>query len=443
MVQVIRRTPQAPKVNKGKQFAEAVQGSLKAYADYDTKIKQDEAVSDYLGFDVSNIDPETRKEIVKQTAKTKARSQYYGGNDPLTQPQPGTFSEQLQSAPVDVQTGETPASEYAGESPGQKIKKLENQVENFQYEEDDDYERPKITKPKQIPIPSRPKLPYTPDQIRKELAINTQNAKVMEDTNANIERRYQDEMKRIQQANQHSEKQAFKQKQYNLDERKYLESIPLKKREEFKKEYDKDKPFIDDITQSYKSWISSDKPRLQQLQSLDSKKIISPTAEVFRETLGIPLGALDDPTSELFQKVSLDMLKGLPESYGNRIMKVEVENFLKTIPSLLNSPNGRRMIISNFLKLGEMKEAYYSAMRNQQINVLDNSKQEYWPLDFQQRVFDQVSPQLNQISKEFSQLGEIKQVPKGEAPYFVNGQIIFIPESEWAESEKRGAKRIW
>jgi hypothetical protein len=228
MVQVIRRTPQAPKINKGKQFAEAVQGSLKAYADYDTKIKQDEAVSDYLGFDVSNFDPETRKEIVKQTAKTKARSQYFGDNDPLSQPQPGAFSEQLQGAPVDVQTGETPASEYAGETEGQKIKKLENQLENFQYEDEDDNERPKITKPKLIPMPGQFKEPYSQEQISRATGYDLREGSELEKRNANARKAHNDEVKRIQthndsELNRHQREIHFN-KEYDLKARKQNQS---------------------------------------------------------------------------------------------------------------------------------------------------------------------------------------------------------------------------
>lgn len=202
--------------------------------------------------------------------------------------------------------------------------------------------------------------------------------------------------------------------------------------------------FINEVTDRYKAFETDTKPKVMQMQKIATDdELIGPTAAAFMDLFDIPLGALENPASELYNKVSLDLLKGLPETYGNRILKVEVDNFLKTIPSLLNSPEGRRMIASNILKLGEMKEVYYKEMRKQQVNLLDSSKP--FPRDFQQRVFDQVKPQIDRINNEFVQLSTIKAVPEGTIPFFnPDGEIEFVPKehAQWAETQG-GGKRIW
>ncbi len=207
--------------------------------------------------------------------------------------------------------------------------------------------------------------------------------------------------------------------------------------------YKAQEKFINDTTNSYKAFVSDTKPKVLQMQKVASdQELISPTTNAFLETLGIPLGALDDPSSELYNKLSLDLLKGLPETYGNRILKVEVDNFLKTVPGLANSPEGRRMIASNILKLGEMKEVYYNEMRKQQREYLDNNIP--LPRDFQQKVFDQVEPQINRINSDFVKLSEVKSVPSGTIPFFdPDGEIVFVPKehAQWA-SENQG-RRIW
>lgn len=200
--------------------------------------------------------------------------------------------------------------------------------------------------------------------------------------------------------------------------------------------------FIDDTTNSYKAFETEMKPRLLQMQHMKPEDIVSPTKAAFLEALHIPLGALEDPSSELYNKLSQDLLKGLPETYGSRILKVEVDNFLKTIPTLLNSADGRRMIASNMLKLGEMKEVYYNSMRDKQREYLDANKP--LPRDFQQVVFDQVKPQIDRINNEFVQMSEIKSVPEGTVPFFgPDGQIKFVPKelNDWAI--QNGGKRIW
>ena len=214
-----------------------------------------------------------------------------------------------------------------------------------------------------------------------------------------------------------------------------------RKQQGFDNAYKAQQPFIDETTHKYNAFETEMKPRLLQMQNIPDEDLVSPTAAVFLEELGIPLGALDDPSSELYQKLSQDLLKGLPETYGSRILKVEVDNFLKTIPTLLNSPEGRRMIASNMLKLGEMKEVYYNEMRKQQKEALD--KQEI-PKDFQQRVFDQVKPQIDRINNDFVKLSEIKSVPKGEIPFFnPNGDIEFVPKEHAQWAIENGGRRIW
>lgn len=211
----------------------------------------------------------------------------------------------------------------------------------------------------------------------------------------------------------------------------------------FESAYKAQEDFINDTTKSYKAFETETKPRLLQMRNIKDEDLISPTAAVFLDTLGIPLGALEDPSSELYDKLSQDLLKGLPETYGSRILKVEVDNFLKTIPRLMNSADGRRMIASNMLKLGEMKEVYYNEMRKQQRDSLDNSKA--LPRDFQQRVFDQVKPQIDRINNQFVKLSEIKSVPPNTIPFFMpNGEVAFVPKEhvQWAETEG-GGTRIW
>jgi len=206
--------------------------------------------------------------------------------------------------------------------------------------------------------------------------------------------------------------------------------------------YKAQKDFIDETTQSYKGFETEMKPRLLQMQNMKPEDIVSPTAAAFLEALHIPLGALEDPSSELYNKLSQDLLKGLPETYGSRILKVEVDNFLKTIPTLLNSPDGRRMIASNMLKLGEMKEVYYNSMREKQREYLDSDKP--LPRDFQQVIFDQVKPQIDRINNEFIKMSEVKSVPEGTVPFFgPDGEIKFVPKEHADWAAQNGGRKIW
>jgi hypothetical protein len=208
--------------------------------------------------------------------------------------------------------------------------------------------------------------------------------------------------------------------------------------------YEFNKDFIKSTTDSYKSFESDLKPRLMQLQNLNNEQLISPSSAKFLEIMNLPLGMLENPSNELYEKVSQDLLKGLPETYGNRILKVEVENYLKTIPRLVNSPEGRRMIASNALKLGEIKQAFYNEMRNVQQTAID--KNERLPRDFEQKVFENSLPRVQKLTKQFTELSSIKSVPKGTVPFFnPQGTVSFVPNDpeamKWAE--QNGGERVW
>lgn len=227
-----------------------------------------------------------------------------------------------------------------------------------------------------------------------------------------------------------------------IEEEKIREKKLLREEGSIERSHKAHEPFIKETTQKYRSFETDTKPRLLQMQNIPDEDLTSPTQAVFLEAMGIPLGALENPSSELYSKLSLDLLKGLPETYGNRILKVEVDNFLKTIPSLLNSPEGRRMIASNMLKLGEMKEVFYNEMRRQQKGSLAGNKA--LPKDFEQEVFDQVKPRIDKINNEFVKMAEVKEVPKGTIPFFnPSGDIEFVPKEHAQWAQENGGKRIW
>ncbi len=229
MVQVIRRTPkEPPRKTKGQEFSETLTSGLNYYANKQAKDKEDEALSDYLGFDVSGLDSDTRKEIVKQTSKGKARNQYFGGDDPLLQNSPQGFANEIGNTPIEVQTGAISPSELAGTSPLQELHDIKKQSENFQYEDEDDYDRPKITKPKQIPKPAPFKAPYSEDQVRKAMGWNVQEGRAYEQANANARRAYDNEVKSISNQNEQIlnrfQREKHFNKEYKLKERKQNES---------------------------------------------------------------------------------------------------------------------------------------------------------------------------------------------------------------------------
>lgn len=210
------------------------------------------------------------------------------------------------------------------------------------------------------------------------------------------------------------------------------------------KAYQTQKDFIDKVTSSYRSYETETKPRLLQMQHVNTnEELINASAAKFLDAMNIPLGVLDNPSNELYDKVSKDLLKGLPETYGGgKILQTEVENFLKTIPSLMNSAEGRRMVTSNFLKLGEMREVFYNEMRNLEKKYEEEGKP--LPRDFERQILDNVKPMSDRITNEFVKMSEIKHVPPGTVAFFdPSGNIKFVPEESIEYFQNKGGRRIW
>lgn len=79
---------------------------------------------------------------------------------------------------------------------------------------------------------------------------------------------------------------------------------------------------------------------------------------------GIDLTAsLLSPESQEFEKLSTDLVKGIKDIYGGRINQFEVETFMKTIPSLLQSPEGRQAVIENIKRFTQDELAVSEAAR--------------------------------------------------------------------------------
>jgi len=215
--------------------------------------------------------------------------------------------------------------------------------------------------------------------------------------------------------------------------------------------YKMHKDFIDDTTNAYKSFITNTKPKLIQMSRIANKnKLAGPLTAKVLEELNLPISFLGNPDNEAYEKLSLDLLSGLPDNFGSRILKVEVETFLKTIPRLLNSYAGRRVITSNLIKFGEFKEVFYNSMRKVEKEAYESGRK--LPRDFSRLVLDRAQPELTQLMTELRSLAEVdhnkvdQAINDGKVLFFdSNGVIRPIPNDPeiMKAAEEKGGKRIW
>jgi len=114
------------------------------------------------------------------------------------------------------------------------------------------------------------------------------------------------------------------------------------------------KPFFDKITKESREAKKNDM-RLNRMEELVRKgNLTGPLLSSVLETaskgifgLGIDLTGLINADSQEFNKLSKDFLKGAKEIFGSRITDFDAKAFLSTVPSLLQSDEGKMRVINN------------------------------------------------------------------------------------------------
>lgn len=166
-------------------------------------------------------------------------------------------------------------------------------------------------------------------------------------------------------------------------------------------EYSQHRDFRKEVSTNYKDALESEM-RLNRMEELNKNGTLTgPSTAMILEKMGLPLGVLGNPDSEEFDKLSKDMLKNIRTYFGARINVVEVENFLKTIPSLLNSPEGRDRVINNLRMLLEPRKMMFDEYRKIKQESKESGKP--MPIDLEETVIERIKPQLDELSKKFQQ----------------------------------------
>lgn len=107
--------------------------------------------------------------------------------------------------------------------------------------------------------------------------------------------------------------------------------------------------------------IKENNLRLDRMKKLvENGKLTSPEVAAALDSLahgiwgvGINLKGWQNQDSHEFEKLSSDMFKGIQDIFGSRILKTEVDNFAKTIPTLLQSDAGKIAVIDNLKMISE------------------------------------------------------------------------------------------
>lgn len=141
--------------------------------------------------------------------------------------------------------------------------------------------------------------------------------------------------------------------------------------------------------------------RLDRMKALnDSGELIGPLYDSMLKKLGFDMPALKNPASEDFEKLQNDMFRNIRDIFGARITNLEVESFLKTIPGLSNTSEGRNRIIRNLKLLNKGADLRVNAMKK-----ITKEHGGAPPYDLGEQIEERIGPELDKIQVEFVEGG--------------------------------------
>jgi len=164
--------------------------------------------------------------------------------------------------------------------------------------------------------------------------------------------------------------------------------------------------------------------------------------------------ALASPEAQRYIKTINDFTTKAKDSYGSRVTNFDLTQFMKRLPTLANTEEGRKEIIEQMRTLNSINMAREQAL----INYVDEQggvRNVDW--DRAEREADKRSKNIvDELKKDFikiesnSKKSYTKSIDsdrklasqKGLVLMELNGENIFVPKSDVSKAKKRGAKPL-
>jgi hypothetical protein len=123
---------------------------------------------------------------------------------------------------------------------------------------------------------------------------------------------------------------------------------------------------------------------------------------------GFDISTLKNPESQEFEKLSAGFMRDAKSMFGARISNYELEQFLKAIPSMSQSPEGRKRVIANLKRVTRASVEHANAMKS----VMAKNKG-VPPYDLMEKVDDIVEKKMDKLAEQFKK--DLKKpVPAGQ-----------------------------
>lgn len=138
-------------------------------------------------------------------------------------------------------------------------------------------------------------------------------------------------------------------------------SQPMFEKESDKIEAKRSADYADKIVREYDAAETAE-TRLNQMKiAAKSGQLPTPLLVKSMDFLGMPLSVYANPLAESYEKLVNENIKNLSNYFPGQIRVAEIESYMKTIPTLYNSDEGKKIIVENQLLENQIKKAEYKA----------------------------------------------------------------------------------
>lgn len=178
---------------------------------------------------------------------------------------------------------------------------------------------------------------------------------------------------------------------------------PADKRQEAKERFQQEqaeRPFYQETVDQYGASHSTlnDVNRLVKL--INAGKIVNPTEDHMQRYLSsifkINLKDLRGADTEEFEKITAGFIKNAKQWFGSRVTNYDLESFMKTLPQLSTSHEGKMRILGSMKAAAEAQQLKYKALRQ-----LMKENGGRIPPYAQLQVEEMIAPQLEALSNQF------------------------------------------
>jgi hypothetical protein len=208
-----------------------------------------------------------------------------------------------------------------------------------------------------------------------------------------------------------------------------------------KEAFSYNKDYLHDVNKRYRS-ASETEGNLNQMEDLArSGKLTSPLMNRAVKFFDVPLSVLGNPKNELYDKLSSQLVSGVNDAFRGQIRVVEIENFKDRIPTLMNSDEGKLLIIKQMKLAGQAAK-----LDKEATDYIIQQNGGVPPYDLENRVTTLVTPELQRLAEEFRQNENIVQsVNANQSSDRVNiitpdGVKGTIPREKLKQALKLGAR---